>query len=45
MSDLFMVYWATAQVFLIFAPAIIIPCLVNLAVDRQGRSAQTCKAE
>lgn len=41
MSDLFMVYWATAQVFVKFAPAIIIPCLVNLAVDRQGKRPAT----
>lgn len=41
MSDIFMVYWATAQVLAVFAPAIMIPCLVNLAVDRQGKRSAT----
>ena len=38
MADYLAVMKATVIVYLTFSPAIIIPCLMSLATDRQGKS-------
>lgn len=38
MENLAAVMKASLQVYLTFAPAIVIPCLISLATDRQGTS-------
>ena len=45
MSDLLAIYWATALVFVKFAPAIIIPCLITWRSTDRGNAQQLTEAE